>query len=66
MTEGLKRTLGLGDLVLIVIGTVIGSGIFLVPGPVLRQSGGSVGIALTVWIPLSLLRHLRSNLGSIR
>ena len=46
----LQRVLGLRDLILIVIGTVIGSGIFLVPGGVLRQSGGFVGPALVVWL----------------
>jgi len=40
---------------------VIGSGIFLVPGGVLRQSGGQAGPALVVWIiggALSLLGAL--------
>jgi APA family basic amino acid/polyamine antiporter len=44
-----------------VIGTVIGSGIFLVPGGVLRQAGGQAGPALVVWITggaLSLLGAL--------
>jgi APA family basic amino acid/polyamine antiporter len=44
-----------------VIGTVIGSGIFLVPGGVLRQAGGRAGPALLVWIvggALSLLGAL--------
>ena len=45
----LRRTLGTWDLTLLVIGNVIGSGIFIVPSTVLRQSG-SVGVALTVWI----------------
>jgi APA family basic amino acid/polyamine antiporter len=54
----LNRTLTLRDLILIVIGTVIGSGIFLVPGPVLRQSGGSVGVALLVWLVAGLLSLL--------
>jgi len=57
----LTRVLGFRDLVLIVIGTVIGSGIFLVPGAVLRQAGGRVGPALVVWIVggvLSLLGAL--------
>ena len=59
--DGLARILGLRDLILIVIGTVIGSGIFLVPGGVLRQSGGLVGPALLVWVVggvLSLLGAL--------
>src|SRR6185295_9024845 len=38
------------DLIFIVVGTVIGSGIFLVPGGVLRQAGGHAGPALLVWI----------------
>src|SRR5438876_2717507 len=40
MTRSLERTLGPRDLILIVIGTVIGSGIFIVPASVLRDSGG--------------------------
>ena len=39
----LTRTLRLRDLIFIVVGTVIGSGIFVVPGAVLRQTGGDVG-----------------------
>ena len=45
----LRRTLGTTDLTLLVIGNVIGSGIFLVPSTVLKQSG-SVGAALVVWL----------------
>src|SRR5688500_8245752 len=44
----LKRTLSLSDLIFIVVGTTLGSGIFLTPGSVLRNAG-SGGIALTVW-----------------
>jgi len=54
----LHRTLTLRDLILIVVGTVIGSGIFLVPGAVLRQSGGSVGVALLVWLAAGILSLL--------
>ena len=46
---GLARVLSFRDLVFIVVGTVIGSGIFLVPGGVLRQSEGHIGVALVVW-----------------
>lgn len=46
---GLARLLGVGDLALIVVGAVIGSGIFLVPAPVLRDVGGSVPLAFVVW-----------------
>jgi APA family basic amino acid/polyamine antiporter len=57
----LRRSLGLRELILIVIGTVIGSGIFIVPGAVLRQTGYAVGPALAVWLVggvLSLLGAL--------
>jgi APA family basic amino acid/polyamine antiporter len=57
----LVRTLRLRDLFLLFIGSVIGSGIFRTPGPILRLVGGSVGIALLVWIAggvLSLLGAL--------
>ncbi|PYP25216.1 MAG: amino acid transporter [Gemmatimonadetes bacterium] len=57
----LDRTLRSRDLIFIVVGTVIGSGIFVVPGAVLRQTGGDVGYALVVWVlggTLSLLGAL--------
>ncbi|HEY7236158.1 MAG TPA: amino acid permease [Gemmatimonadaceae bacterium] len=54
----LNRTLTLRDLILIVIGTVIGSGIFLVPGLVIKQTGGSVGVALLVWFAAGVLSLL--------
>ena len=60
-TSTLARTLGLRELILIVIGSVIGSGIFIVPGEVLRQTGFQVGPALLVWLAggvLSLLGAL--------
>ena len=54
----LARVLTLRDLVLIVVGTTIGSGIFTVPGAVLRQSGGDLGLALVVWVIGSVLALL--------
>jgi basic amino acid/polyamine antiporter, APA family len=57
----LVRTLNLRDLLLLFIGSVIGSGIFLTPGLILRQVGGSVGYSLLVWLVggvLSLLGAL--------
>ena len=47
---GLRRTLGFADLLLLTLGTVIGSGIFIVPGVVLKQTEGHLGVALLVWI----------------
>ncbi len=58
MADTLKRTLGTTDLTLLVIGNVIGSGIFLVPSSVLRQSGESVPIASAVWLVGGLLSLL--------
>ncbi|HEY7097720.1 MAG TPA: amino acid permease [Terriglobales bacterium] len=57
----LVRTLSFRDMVLLIVGSVIGSGIFLVPGVVLRQVDGSVGVAILVWVGggvLSLLGAL--------
>jgi APA family basic amino acid/polyamine antiporter len=66
----LRRTLGFGDLVMLTFGTVIGSGIFLVPGVVLKQSDGRVGVAAAVWIIAGLLSLLGAftyaELGAMR
>jgi APA family basic amino acid/polyamine antiporter len=58
VSRSLARVLRLGDLVYIVLGTVIGSGIFLVPGPVLQDAGGRVGLALGVWVAGGVLSFL--------
>jgi len=57
----LERTLGLRDLTLLVIGTVIGSGIFIVPGAVLRQVHGNIAVAMLVW----LIGGILSLLGAL-
>ncbi|MBA3832963.1 MAG: amino acid permease [Chthoniobacterales bacterium] len=66
----LPRTLGLLDLIWLTIGSVIGSGIFLVPGAVLRQVNGLILPALLVWLAggvLSLLGALTySELGAMK
>src|SRR6202049_1080378 len=54
----LLRTLRLRDLFLLFIGSVIGSGIFLTPGLILRQLNGSVGFSLLVWIAGGTLSFL--------
>ena len=54
MKGQLERSLGSGDLTMLVIGNVIGSGIFLVPSTVLAQVG-SVKLALAVWLIGGLL-----------
>ena len=69
MTTELRRTLSLRDLIVIVVGTVIGSGIFLTPGNVVQRAG-SGGVALLVWTVggiLSLLGALTfAELGASR
>jgi len=69
MADTLKRTMGSRDLTLLVVGNVIGSGIFLVPASVMRQSGQSVSMAMSVWLiggVLSLLGALSyAELGSM-
>jgi basic amino acid/polyamine antiporter, APA family len=69
MSDQLKRTLTERDLIFIVVGTVIGSGIFLTPGGVVRNAG-SGGAALAVWVIggiLSLLGALTfAELGASR
>lgn len=54
----LSRVFGFRDLAVLVIGTVIGSGIFLVPGAVLRDVGRSIPLATTVWFIGGLLSLL--------
>ena len=57
----LIRTLRLRDLLFLFVGSVIGSGIFLTPGLILRQLNGSVGLSMLVWVAggvLSLLGAL--------
>ncbi|MGH7445163.1 MAG: APC family permease [Longimicrobiales bacterium] len=70
MTQKLERTLRMRDLIVICVGTVIGSGIFIVPATVLRQTGGDPGLAMGVWIfagVLSLLGALTyGELGAMQ
>ncbi|MGH9823152.1 MAG: APC family permease, partial [Blastocatellia bacterium] len=57
----LVRTLNFRDVTLLIIGSVIGSGIFLTPGPVMQDVSGKAGPALLVWLAggaLSLLGAL--------
>ncbi len=52
--SGLKRDLGIWSAVAIVVGTVIGSGIFLVPSAMIRNVG-STSMLFGVWIAGGLL-----------
>ena len=55
----LKKEVGLFSGISFVIGTMIGSGIFISPGGVISQSG-SVAMSLIVWILCGLLAMLAS------
>ena len=70
MSDELKRTLTAKDVAVITVGTIIGSGIFLTPGGVLRNSAGYVGVSLSVWAVggvLTLLGALAyAELGCMR
>ncbi len=55
MSQPLARTLGARDLTLLVVGNVIGSGVFLVPALVMRQSGGSLSLSMGIWLAGGLL-----------
>src|SRR6266436_4137338 len=46
----LVRTLRLRDLLFLFIGSVIGSGIFISPGQILKLVNSSVGLSMLVWI----------------
>jgi len=48
-TGGLKKTLGLVQGCTIIVGSIIGSGIFISPGGVLKNTG-SINMSLCVWI----------------
>ena len=60
---GLKASLGLIQGCTIIVGSIIGSGIFIAPGGVLKQTG-SVNMSLTIWI-LSGLSTLLLSLRMI-
>lgn len=53
-SAGLRRSMSFIDGAALIVGTIIGSGIFASPGRVLQQVG-SVGMALTVWVVAGVL-----------
>jgi APA family basic amino acid/polyamine antiporter len=56
--QKLPRVLRFSDLVLLTLGSVIGSGIFIVPATVLTQTGGDLGLAMFVWVAGGILSLL--------
>ena len=56
--KDLERILGLTDLTLLTIGAVIGSGIFIVPALVLKETNGSLGMSMLVWLSAGILSLL--------
>ena len=55
---GLKASLGLIQGCTIIVGSIIGSGIFIAPGGVLKQTG-SVNMSLTIWILSGKMQDLK-------
>lgn len=51
----LERKLGLINGVTIVVGTIIGSGIFVSPAGVLEGCSNSVGVSLSIWVACGLI-----------
>ena len=51
----LDKVLGLFSVVTIVVGEVIGSGIFYKPQPIAQSTGGFVGLILALWIACGLV-----------
>ena len=60
----LKRELGLFNGVGIIIGIIVGSGIFVSPKGVLLFSG-SPGLAIVVWVVSGIISMVSHTLGSI-
>lgn len=60
----LRREIGLLPAVSLIIGTVVGSGIFIAPKGVLMNSG-SVGLSLLVWALCGILSMFGKMLGQI-
>jgi basic amino acid/polyamine antiporter, APA family len=58
MKQELPRVLRFPDLVLLTLGSVIGSGIFIVPATVLTLTGGALGLSLLVWVVGGILSLL--------
>lgn len=50
VSRELARHLGLADLSLLTVGVIIGSGIFLVPSGVFRESGDRIDVTLVLWL----------------
>jgi basic amino acid/polyamine antiporter, APA family len=54
----LVRTLNLSDMTLLVIGSIIGSGIFFVPSAIVAQLGQDTGLVLLAWLAGGVLSFI--------
>ncbi len=57
---GFVRAIGLFDGTMIVVGSMIGSGIFIVAADISRQTGSAGGLLLT-WILTTCAKHIRHS-----
>ena len=64
----LEKSLGLFNGIAIIIGTIVGSGIFVSPQGVLQEAG-SVGLALVIWFVCGFIcllgAHCFAELGTV-
>ena len=54
---GLKKQIGLAEATSVIVGVIIGSGIFMTPGGIL-QDVGSLGMSLVIWALCGLFSML--------
>lgn len=54
-SDGLRKTMGMGTAMSVVVGCVIGSGVFFKPQAIYTATGGAPGLGLLAWIVTGLV-----------
>ena len=54
-SDGLRKTMGIGTAMSVVVGCVIGSGVFFKPQAIYTATGGAPGLGLVAWIVTGLV-----------